>query len=78
KEIKCPSCGLTTLARSTSNLCPDKKAKIPVCNSDERVETFVIKTSLPNVCNNRQLVQHIKGLADYTTKILFVSSLFAN
>ena len=34
--------------------------------------------SLPNVCNNQQLVQHIKNLADYTTKILFVGSLFVN
>ncbi|CEG68481.1 hypothetical protein RMATCC62417_04733 [Rhizopus microsporus] len=78
KEVKCPSCGLTTHARSTSNLCPNKKAKASVCSPDERVENFVIKTSLPNVCNNQQLVQHIKDLTDYTTKVLFVGSLFAN
>ncbi|CEG83045.1 hypothetical protein RMATCC62417_17021 [Rhizopus microsporus] len=78
KEVKCPSCELTTHARSTSNLCPNKKAKVPDCSPDERVENFVIKTSLPNVCNNQQLVQHIKDLADYTTKVLFVGSLFAN
>ncbi|PHZ12874.1 uncharacterized protein RHIMIDRAFT_291478 [Rhizopus microsporus ATCC 52813] len=78
KEVKCPSCELTTHARSTSNLCPNKKAKVPVCSPDERVENFVIKTSLPNVCNNQQLVQYIKDLTDYTTKVLFVGSLFAN
>ncbi|KAL4205640.1 hypothetical protein AB4K20DRAFT_1927632, partial [Rhizopus microsporus] len=60
-EVKCPSYGLTTHARSTSNLCPNKKAKVPVCNPDERVENF-----------------HIKDLADYTTKVLFVGSLFVN
>ncbi|ORE01852.1 hypothetical protein BCV72DRAFT_175352, partial [Rhizopus microsporus var. microsporus] len=54
------------------------KAKIPVCSPDERVENFVIKTSLPNICNNQQLVQYIKDLADYTTKVLFVGTLFAN
>ncbi|PHZ09414.1 uncharacterized protein RHIMIDRAFT_240526 [Rhizopus microsporus ATCC 52813] len=78
KEVKRPSCGLTTHAQLASNLCPKKKAKVPVCSPDERVESFVIKTSLPNVCNNQQFVQHIKDLADYTTKILFVGSLFAN
>ncbi|CEG79892.1 hypothetical protein RMATCC62417_14303 [Rhizopus microsporus] len=78
KEVRCPSCGLTTHAPSTNNLCPNKKAKVPVCNPDEKVENFVIKTSLPNVCNNQQLVQHIKNLADYTTKVLFVGTLFAN
>ncbi|PHZ07366.1 uncharacterized protein RHIMIDRAFT_274939 [Rhizopus microsporus ATCC 52813] len=66
KEVKCSSCGLTTHARSTNNF------------PDERVENFVSKTSLPNVCNNQQLVQHTKDLADYTTKVLFVRSLFAN
>ncbi|ORE13217.1 hypothetical protein BCV71DRAFT_162243, partial [Rhizopus microsporus] len=54
------------------------KAKVSVCSLDERVKNFVIKASLPNVCNNQQLVQHIKNLADYTTKVLFVGSLFAN
>ncbi|CEI93873.1 hypothetical protein RMCBS344292_08099 [Rhizopus microsporus] len=78
KEVKCPSCGLTTHARSTSNLCPNKKAKVPVCSPDERVENFVVKASLPNICNNQQLVQHIKNLADYITKVLFMGSLFAN
>ena len=78
KEVKYPSCGLTTHARSTSNFCPNKNAKVPVCSPDERVKNFVIKMSLPNVCNNQQLVQHIKNLADYTTKILFVGSLFVN
>ncbi|ORE05586.1 hypothetical protein BCV72DRAFT_306256 [Rhizopus microsporus var. microsporus] len=51
-EVKFPSCGLTTHALSTSNLCPDKKAKIPVCNSDERVENFVIETFLPRNVDN--------------------------
>ncbi|CEI93606.1 hypothetical protein RMCBS344292_07837 [Rhizopus microsporus] len=78
KEVKFPSCGLTTHARSTSNLCPNKKAKVPVCSPDERVENFVIKTSLPNVCNNQQLVQYIKDLADYTTKFLFMALFYAN
>ncbi|KAG1228223.1 hypothetical protein G6F68_007604 [Rhizopus microsporus] len=55
-----------------------KEVKRPSCGLDERVENFVIKMSLPNVCNNQQLVQHIKNLADYTTKVLFVGSLFAN
>ncbi|KAL4207223.1 hypothetical protein AB4K20DRAFT_1989056 [Rhizopus microsporus] len=78
KEAKCLSCRLTTHARSTSNLCPNKKAKVPVCSPGERVENFVIKMSLPNVCNNQQLVQYIKNLADYTIKVLFVGSLFVN
>ncbi|PHZ07682.1 uncharacterized protein RHIMIDRAFT_242338 [Rhizopus microsporus ATCC 52813] len=59
-------------------LVPKQESKRPVCNPDERVESFAIKTSLPNVCNNRQLVQHIKNLADHTTKNLFVGSFFAN
>ncbi|ORE15472.1 hypothetical protein BCV71DRAFT_273809, partial [Rhizopus microsporus] len=42
------------------------------------LKNFVIKMPLPNVCNNQQRVQHIKNLADYTTKALFVGSLFAN
>ncbi|ORE03282.1 hypothetical protein BCV72DRAFT_315708 [Rhizopus microsporus var. microsporus] len=78
KEVKRPSCGLTTRARSTSKLYPNKKAKVPACSPDERVESFEIKASLPNVCNNQQLAQHIKDLADYTTKVLFVGSLFGN
>ncbi|KAL4215593.1 hypothetical protein AB4K20DRAFT_1991562 [Rhizopus microsporus] len=56
----------------------DKKAKVHICSPGERVENSVIKASLPNVYNNQQLVQHIKNLADYTTKVLFVGSLFAN
>ncbi|PHZ17818.1 uncharacterized protein RHIMIDRAFT_310421 [Rhizopus microsporus ATCC 52813] len=78
KSRKCLFFLKGTRAFETSSLCPNKKAKVPVYSPDERVENFVIKTSLPNVCNNQQLVQYIKNLADYTAKVLFVGSLFAN
>ncbi|KAI7879540.1 uncharacterized protein EV154DRAFT_393790, partial [Mucor mucedo] len=38
----------------------------------------VIKASLSNICKNEQFFANIRKLSRYTTKFLFVGSLFAN
>lgn len=74
----CPSCGLDTHARSTSNLCTAKKQKKSTHNSDEKKETFFIKCSLKNICRDRRLIDSIASVTAYTMKVVCIGSLFIN
>ncbi|KAI8971939.1 hypothetical protein BDF20DRAFT_838210 [Mycotypha africana] len=68
----------TTHARQASNLCPSRKIKVPICDEDEKVEKFVIKTTMPNVCKSEQFCEQILKVATYTSKVLYLGSLFVN
>ncbi|KAG0884954.1 hypothetical protein G6F34_013287 [Rhizopus arrhizus] len=58
-EKTCPSCGLNTHSRSSSNLCPKKKQKEPSHNPDEKKETFAIKSSLKNICTDTRVLKRL-------------------
>src|SRR6478735_3564001 len=77
-EKTCPSCGLHTHSRSSSNLCPKKKQKEPSHNPDEKKETFAIKSSLKNICTDTRVYKKIALVVAYTTKAIHISSLFMN
>ena len=77
-EKTCPSCGLHTHSRSSSNLCPKKKQKEPSHNPDEKKETFAIKSSLKNICTDTRVYEKIASVVAYTTKAIHVGSLFMN
>src|SRR6478735_11666958 len=77
-EKTCPSCGLHIHSRSSSNLCPKKKQKEPSHNPDEKKETFAIKSSLKNICTDTRVSEKIASVVAYTTKAIYVGSLFMN
>lgn len=80
KPMLCPSCKQTDHSRSTSKLCPYRKEKkvIRLKDDDYKVETFTIKSSLKNTCMDARIIKSINNLVEYTTKVIYVGSLFAN
>ncbi|OAD71499.1 hypothetical protein PHYBLDRAFT_170169 [Phycomyces blakesleeanus NRRL 1555(-)] len=63
---------------SSSTPIYPKKIKAGEHGPEERVEQFTIKTSLHNTYRNNTMAQEFLKAAKYTTKVLFVGSMFAN
>ncbi|KAI8647559.1 hypothetical protein BD408DRAFT_101635 [Parasitella parasitica] len=78
KPKLCPSYKQDTHARSTSNLCPNKKKKETKFEADEFTKQFVIKTSLKNTCKNQLFAKNLAQVVEYTNMIIHVGSLFVN
>ncbi|KAI8997012.1 hypothetical protein BDB01DRAFT_830637 [Pilobolus umbonatus] len=79
KPMLCPTCELTDHSRSTSRLCPYRKErKVVQHNSDEVTETFTIKSSLKSTCTSTAFMKSIDQLVEYTTRVVYVDSLFVN
>ncbi|CEP08293.1 hypothetical protein [Parasitella parasitica] len=78
KPKLCPSCKQDTHARSTSNLCPNKKKKEAKLEADEFTKQFVIKTSLKSTCKNKLFAKNLAQVVEYTNRIIYVGSLFVN
>lgn len=78
KKKKCSSCGLDNHERKSSSLCLNYKQKEAKSEPEEKEETFVIKCSLKNVCKDREFIDAITSVTTYTTKVMFIGSLFIN
>ncbi|CEP07070.1 hypothetical protein [Parasitella parasitica] len=77
KSMKCPTCGGTDHASSSSKNCFERvKGKKEVFK--EFTKTTDIKTSLINCCKHESVVSEIQKLVAHITQVVFAGSIFAN
>ncbi|CEP17568.1 hypothetical protein [Parasitella parasitica] len=75
--MKCPTCGGTDHARSSSKNCSERvKGKKEAFK--EFTKAAVIKISLIKCCKYKSVVSEIQKLVAHITQVVFAGSIFAN